>query len=162
MVDRNGTGLLVANVETVRVQFDAAPRLRMTVGPDDPRTHWPEPPHDERFPILRAPASSDVGLGGGGGPISLTLGPGGSGGGDSTDFPSGSFATSSEVLTSELTSSALTSSAATSSALSSSELMTSDHESLLSSSDLMTSGSQFIRDVRSDLIDERNPDEFVR
>ncbi len=139
VVNREGTRLIVANVETVRVQFDAAPRLRMTVGPDDPRTHWPEPPHDERFPILRSPASSDVGLGGGGGPITLTLGPGGSGGGDSTDFPSGSLATSSEALTSDVTSSALTSSAATSPVLSSSALMTSDHESLLSTSDLVTS-----------------------
>lgn len=39
--------------ETVRVTFDHQPRLRLTIGPEDPHTLWPEPPHDERYPIAR-------------------------------------------------------------------------------------------------------------
>ncbi len=48
---RDGSELITRAVETIRVQFDHAPRFRMELGPEDPRVHWPEPPHDERWEI---------------------------------------------------------------------------------------------------------------
>jgi len=52
---RDGSELTTAQVETVRVQFDHAPRLRMQIGPVDPRTVWPEPPHHEESVIPHGP-----------------------------------------------------------------------------------------------------------
>lgn len=48
---RDGSELITVAAETIRVQFDHAPRFRMELGPADPRTLWPEPPHDERWEI---------------------------------------------------------------------------------------------------------------
>lgn len=52
---RDGSELMTAQVATVRVQFDHAPRLRMEVGPVDPRTQWPEPPHEDRSVLPNMP-----------------------------------------------------------------------------------------------------------
>ena len=62
--DRNGAELITAMIETIRVQFDHAPKFRLEIGPEDPHTHWPEPPHDERWEI---PGVDNQGGGGGGG-----------------------------------------------------------------------------------------------
>ena len=48
---RDGSEIVSATVETIRVEFDHAPRLRLEIGPEDPRIHWPEPPHDERWEV---------------------------------------------------------------------------------------------------------------
>lgn len=53
--DREGSELITAAVETIRVEFDHAPRFRMTIGPADPRVIWPEPPHDERWELAGVP-----------------------------------------------------------------------------------------------------------
>lgn len=58
--DRTGAELITAQIETIRVQFDHAPRFRMELGPEDPRTHWPEPPHDERWEIPADPLSGGI------------------------------------------------------------------------------------------------------
>lgn len=119
LLDRTGTELAVGQPASIRVQFDATPRLRLHIGPDDPRTHWPEPPHDERFPVSRRPDDpGGSGGGGGGGPVTLTQGPGTSGGPGTDD--------SSSSDDSALTSSSLASSDWTSSALDSSGLSTSE------------------------------------
>ncbi|MBW3542806.1 MAG: hypothetical protein KY476_21295 [Planctomycetes bacterium] len=55
--DRHGNELTTTHVETVRVQFDHRPRFRLLLGPADPRELWPEPPHEERHPIVAAAAS---------------------------------------------------------------------------------------------------------
>ncbi len=65
---QNGTELIAAMVETIRVQFDHAPRIRLEIGPEDPHTHWPEPPHDERWEI---PGNNNQG---GGSEISISSG----------------------------------------------------------------------------------------
>jgi hypothetical protein len=49
--DRDGAELITGHVESVRVAFDHVPRFRLELGPDDPRTHWPEPPEDERWEL---------------------------------------------------------------------------------------------------------------
>jgi hypothetical protein len=49
--DRNGAALAVGQLETVRVLFDHVPRFRLEIGPEDPRTLWPEPPEDERWEL---------------------------------------------------------------------------------------------------------------
>lgn len=67
---RTGAELITAQIETVRVQFDHAPQLRMEVGPEDPHTHWPEPPQDERWEIPGVSLDN----GPGGGLVSLTPG----------------------------------------------------------------------------------------
>ncbi|HSG70986.1 MAG TPA: hypothetical protein VLA12_11255, partial [Planctomycetaceae bacterium] len=54
LLDRNGTELAVSQIATLRVIFDRAPRFRLELGPLDPHTLWPEPPHDERWEISRA------------------------------------------------------------------------------------------------------------
>jgi len=51
LLDRTGTALITAPIETLRVEFDRAPLFRMEIGPADPHTLWPEPPHDERWEI---------------------------------------------------------------------------------------------------------------
>lgn len=47
----DGTNLATAAVESIRVQFDHAPQLRLEIGPRDPHESWPEPPQDERYVI---------------------------------------------------------------------------------------------------------------
>jgi len=64
LLDRNGTELISTQIETLRVQFDHMPSYRMELGPADPHTLWPEPPHDERWEI---PEQNGIG-----GKISLT------------------------------------------------------------------------------------------
>lgn len=49
--DKNGNELVTRPIDTIRVQFDHAPRFRMAIGPEDPRIRWPEPPHDERWEL---------------------------------------------------------------------------------------------------------------
>jgi len=49
--DKNGNELVTRPIDTIRVQFDHAPRFRMEIGPADPRIRWPEPPHDERWEL---------------------------------------------------------------------------------------------------------------
>jgi hypothetical protein len=61
--DRDGGEIITGQVETVRVSFDHVPRFRMELGPEDPRTLWPEPPQDERWELGRQR---------GGGPVSVT------------------------------------------------------------------------------------------
>ena len=128
--DRNGVELITAQVETVRVQFDRVPRLRMELGPEDPRTHWPEPPHDERWEIPQEAS------GFGGDLVTLTSSLGGSsddGGTSSSDLDSLSsedFSSSEETTSSEDESS---SEELSSSDLSSSEMSSS--EEVLSSGD---------------------------
>lgn len=47
--NRQGEVLTTARIETIRVIWDHSVRFRMELGPADPRTLWPEPPHDERW-----------------------------------------------------------------------------------------------------------------
>jgi hypothetical protein len=67
VLDRDGNELASGQPEIVRVQFDHAPRLRIELGPIDPRTLWTIPPDEEVWPI----APSDVAAFGGG-PIDVT------------------------------------------------------------------------------------------
>jgi len=62
LLDRSGNEIIRAMVETIRVQFDHAPRFRMELGPEDPHSYWPEPPHDERWEI---PGQENQNRGGG-------------------------------------------------------------------------------------------------
>lgn len=62
--DRHGEVLFVGPIESVRIDFDHAPRFRLELGPEDPRHLWPEPPHDERWELPNG--------GQPGGPVSLT------------------------------------------------------------------------------------------
>lgn len=62
--DQNGNPLYVGAIESLRVQFDHAPRIRVELGPEDPRNLWPEPPHDERWELPEERP--------GGGPVSMT------------------------------------------------------------------------------------------
>ncbi|WP_437186946.1 hypothetical protein SH668x_000317 [Planctomicrobium sp. SH668] len=82
VLDRAGTELVRSRIETIRVLFDHAPRFRMELGPEDPRSLWPEPPQDERWELPHRPVSA-------GGVVSmpppLPTGEGGGGnGGDGT------------------------------------------------------------------------------
>ncbi|MEX0701187.1 MAG: hypothetical protein WD069_03750 [Planctomycetales bacterium] len=95
VLDRNGVEIVAQQVETVRVEFDRAPKLRMEIGPENPHTHWPPPPRDDRWEI---PAPDERNSGWGGSEISFTWGPSGSLGPppsesfpeESDSFPSGS------------------------------------------------------------------------
>jgi hypothetical protein len=136
VLDRGGNVLIEGQPETVRVRFDNVPRFTIEVGPEDPRTHWPEPPHDERYPILKGPAGSGLS---GGGPISLTNLSNGSGGGGGGGSSGSGPATSQSLTSDELTSSGLTSSAVSSSGTTSSSSGGTD--SLTSDSFVATSGS---------------------
>ncbi len=49
--DKDGTEIITSAVETIRVQFDHAPRFQIEIGPDDPQIHWDEPPFNERWEI---------------------------------------------------------------------------------------------------------------
>jgi hypothetical protein len=46
---KEGEILAEGTPETIRIDFDRVPILSLTLGPEDPQTHWPEPPHDERW-----------------------------------------------------------------------------------------------------------------
>lgn len=69
--DKEGEILTFSYAETVRVIFDHTPRLRMELGPLDPRELWAEPPQDERWelPDQHLSAGGDVSL-----PPSLSIG----------------------------------------------------------------------------------------
>ena len=131
LLDQLGNQLTSSFAETIRVQFDHAPTMRMELGPLDPRTLWPEPPHDERWELPEQEPSA-------GGPVtlpsSLSSGnPGGGGGGNpgssmatsgsslptsllsSHDSSSGSSGNSSSVLSSSLVTSEISSNTPTSS-----------------------------------------------
>lgn len=94
--------------DTLRIEFDETPVYRLELGPVDPRILWPEPEHDERWPI--AP-TSDLPSGYGGEEIPAAnphLSGGGGGGGDTSSTPtddSGSLP--SDLFTSDLFSSDL-------------------------------------------------------
>lgn len=62
--DRQGVTLIESAAQVVRVQFDHAPRLTLTIGPEDPRELWPAPPNEDRFPLLSGPDSA-------GGPVTF-------------------------------------------------------------------------------------------
>lgn len=49
--DREGELLTFQHAETIRVEFDHQPRLRMLLGPLNPRDLWAEPPQDERWEL---------------------------------------------------------------------------------------------------------------
>ena len=84
LVDRHGNILTTSMVESVRINFDHAPRFRFELGPIDPRRLWPEPPHDERWEI---PDGSPPA----GGPVTAPINPppggGNSGAASSSDQP---------------------------------------------------------------------------
>lgn len=63
-----GAELATTQCESLRVEFDAAPRWRLLLGPGDPREQWPEPVQDERWEVA-GPARRS---GWGGEPIVLT------------------------------------------------------------------------------------------
>lgn len=48
---KEGMLLATGTPETIRIDFDRVPILSLTLGPEDPQTHWPEPPHDERWEV---------------------------------------------------------------------------------------------------------------
>ena len=93
--DKQGAELITAGIDSVRVQFDHAPRFRFQVGPIDPHILWPEPPHDERWEIPSIP------IAGFGGDI-ITLGSEGES--SSSSLASSSSGLFSSSLTSDLTS----------------------------------------------------------
>jgi hypothetical protein len=78
--DIEGNLLAETPVETVRVEFDRSPWLRIEVGPPDPHRFWPEPPHDERWELPIQPVS---GFGGG----SVDLDPSSSSSSSSSGWP---------------------------------------------------------------------------
>lgn len=88
VLDQQGQPLVSSRLETIRVNFDHVATARMELGPEDPRTLWPEPPHDERWELPDQLAS-------GGGQVSVTAPlpsfpqpPGGGGGpGNSSNNP---------------------------------------------------------------------------
>lgn len=89
-------------VDKVRVLFDHAPRMRLEIGPEDPREQWPEPPQDERWELPDHIPSN-------GGHVSVTelsSGGGGGGGGSSSVQNSSQFTSDpTSDLSSNLTSS---------------------------------------------------------
>ncbi|WP_437225286.1 hypothetical protein SH661x_003998 [Planctomicrobium sp. SH661] len=90
--DREGTQIVRSRIETIRVLFDHIPRFRMELGPEDPRTLWPEPPQDERWEIPNHVISA-------GGDISLPppLPSGGGGGGSEGESSDSSWSSSSPL-----------------------------------------------------------------
>lgn len=88
-----GEVLCVSETDKVRVFCDQAIRMRLQLGPEDPREQWPEPPHDERWEIPDHIPSY-------GGKVSVTEYPsdgGGGGGGHSTAATSSHFTDHSTV-----------------------------------------------------------------
>ncbi|VAX40664.1 hypothetical protein MNBD_PLANCTO02-2908, partial [hydrothermal vent metagenome] len=68
--DENGQEIVTSVVESVRVQFDHAPRFQIQIGPDDPQVHWPEPTVDERWELPKNSDANQISYGGN--EISLT------------------------------------------------------------------------------------------
>lgn len=54
LLDQNSIVVASQQVETIRVDFDHAPRFRMILGATDPLTQWPQPNHLDRWE-LRGP-----------------------------------------------------------------------------------------------------------
>lgn len=155
LLDREGNLLIAGVPETVRVTFDHRPRLQMLIGIDDPRELWPEPPHDERWPI--APADASDWGGDSVDPPSFDDGDEGGGGGGGSDGGGGGSDVTSDDLSSDLMSDELTSSLATSSDDVSSDWLSSggswwdsDDDSVGGSGGI-TSGSDASSDVTSDM-----------
>lgn len=51
LLDRDGSEIGSWVVQTVKVDFDHAPKFTLQLGPEDPRDLWPEPPEDERWEV---------------------------------------------------------------------------------------------------------------
>ena len=49
--DQNGVELYSGLLESIRIQFDNTPRFRLQLGPIDPRSVWPQPLTNERWPV---------------------------------------------------------------------------------------------------------------
>ncbi|WP_145294255.1 hypothetical protein [Planctopirus ephydatiae] len=116
--------------DKLRIEFNETPVYRLELGPVDPRTLWPEPDHDERWPL--AP-TSELPSGFGGEEIPLPWSPGGGGGGtssSSTDSLTSDELSSSLALSSSESSTLLASSSDSSSWLTSDS---SDHPTFTSS-----------------------------
>lgn len=111
LLDSDGDTVGRGLVDKVRIQFDHAPRMRLEIGPEDPREQWPEPPQDERWELPDHIPSN-------GGHVSVTgqlSGGGGGGGGDSQPSSSQSWSDpSSDLSSSDLSSTEHSSSVATS------------------------------------------------
>jgi hypothetical protein len=148
--DRAGAELITAVVNTVRVEFDQVPLMRLELGPEDPRSLWAEPAVEERYEI---PRPEERRPGWGGDQITLTSSDGtlttfsssgepSSGGSSSlsSTVSSSSGGSSSSVGSSSGGSSSLSSSMGSSSLSSESDL--SSEESAGSSSGLSSEGSE--------------------
>lgn len=134
--DRAGAELITAVVNTVRVEFDQVPLMRLELGPEDPRSLWAEPAVEERYEI---PRPEERRPGWGGDQITLTS----SDGTLSTFSSSGEPSTGgSSSLSSTQSSSVSSSSGGSSSSVGSSSLSSSEGSSSLSSeSDLSSEES---------------------
>ena len=88
VLDRQGNELVSAQPEVIRVEFDHAPKLRIDLGPLDPRSLWTISPDEEIWPI----APSDT-PGFGGGPVEVTS--------EESPISSSGPASSSDALTSD-------------------------------------------------------------
>jgi hypothetical protein len=133
--DRAGAELITAVVNTVRVEFDQVPLMRLELGPEDPRSLWAEPAVEERYEILR-PEERRPGWGGD--QITLTS----SDGTLSTFSSSGEPSTGgSSSLSSTQSSSVSSSSGGSSSSVGSSSLSSSEGSSSLSSEESVGSSS---------------------
>ena len=132
VVDEQGATVVEGHPQSVRVQFDHAPVIRLELGPEDPQSLWPAPPHDDRQarPDYRAshqgggdlgvtgitPGLDSTGAGGGsGGSGGSGSGTGGSGGGGGAGGQSSSSSDSSPASSSSASSSSASSSPASSS-----------------------------------------------
>ncbi|MCA9114180.1 MAG: hypothetical protein KDA79_03790, partial [Planctomycetaceae bacterium] len=113
LLDRDGTPLITAQPESVRVQFDHVPTFRVELGPPDPQELWAEPPHDERWEIPGAAAADH------GGDI-LTFPPPESSTGEGTFSSASWFSSDSSILSDSQVSDSFLSDSSSSAALSSS------------------------------------------
>ena len=125
VVDEKGEIVVDGHPQSVRVQFDHAPVIRLELGPEDPQSLWPAPPHDDRQarPDYRAshqgggelgvtgvtPGLDSTGAGSSGGPSSDD-GPNSSGSGSGSGGGPGGGASSSEETSSATASSSTASS----------------------------------------------------
>jgi hypothetical protein len=57
----NGSELIVSSIESIRVQFDHMPLVRIELGPPDPRDVWPMSRPGERWQIPTAEATDHGG-----------------------------------------------------------------------------------------------------
>ena len=95
---RDGDELITAVVNTVRVDFDRVPVMRMELGPEDPRELWPESAQDERYEI---PRPEERRPGWGGDLITLTSSEGSFTSSDLSEGSTASQETSSSVTSSD-------------------------------------------------------------